>query len=190
MDRSNCDLSLIGEPPCWGSGELPLFPQSWERALNKFDIFAHSSQLGRVEPKGKSLVTAKDLCGSNWVEKIRKLESIESNLPLGDLVVSLVSEAVFQFADDLDVPITSVNSVGISGGTGLPFQIRTCEALTAVGLFSDEGVRELLAGTYLELHQKLNDLAVVLDFAITANAWLQTENRCIPFLKLLSLKSH
>lgn len=183
MDRSNCDLSLIGEPPCWGSGELPLFPQSWERALNKFDIFAHPSQLGRVEPKGKSLVTAKDLCGSNWVEKIRKLESMESNLPLGDLVVSLVSEAVFQFADDLDVPITSVNSVGISGGTGLPFRIRTCEALTAVGLYSDEGVRELLAGTYLELHQKLNDLAVVLDFAITANAWLQTENRCVPFFE-------
>ena len=183
MDRSNCDLSLIGEPPCWGSGELPLFPQSWARALSKFDIFAHSSQLGRVELKGKSLVNAKDLCGSNWVEKIRKLESIGSNLPLGDLVVSLVSEAVFQFADDLDVPITSVNSVGISGGTTLPFQISTCEALTAAGLYSDEGVRELLAGTYLELLQKLNDLAMVLDFTITANAWLQTENRRMPFFE-------
>lgn len=188
MDRNNCDLSLIGESPCWGSGELPLFPQSWARALSKFDIFAHSSQLGRVELKGKSLVNAKDLCGSNWVEKIRKLESIESNLPLGDLVVSLVSEAVFQFADDLDVPITSVNFVGISGGTWLPFQIGTCEALSAVGLYSDEGVRELLAGTYLELLQKLNDLAVVLDFAITANAWLQTENRCMPFFETPKLE--
>ena len=183
MDRSNCDLSLIGEPPCWGSGELPLFPQSWERALSKFDIFAHSSQLGRVELKGKSLVTAKDLCGSNWIKEIRKLESIESNLPLGDLVVSLVSEAIFQFADDLDVPITSVNSVGISGATALPFQIRTCDALTAAGLYSDECIRGVLAGTYLEFFQKVNDLPVVLDLAVTANAWLHTENGYRPFFE-------
>ena len=134
MDRSNCGLSLIGEPPCWGSGELPLFPQSWRRALSKIDIFAHSSQLGRVELKGKSLVTAKDLCGSTWVKEIRKLESIESDLPLGDLIVAFVSDAVVQFSDDLDLPITPINSVGISGGTALPFQITTCDALTAANL--------------------------------------------------------
>lgn len=183
MDRSNCDLSLIGEPPCWGSGELPLFPQSWERALSNFDIFTHSSQLGRVELKGKSLVAARDLCGSNWVREIRKLKSIESNLPLGDLVVALVSEAIMQFPDDLDLPITSVNSVGISGGNALPFRIRTCDALTAAGLYSDEGIGEVLAGTYLELHQKVNDLAVVLDFAVTANAWLHSENGDRPFFE-------
>ena len=154
MDRSNCDLSLIGEPPCWGSGELPLFPQSWERALSNFDIFTHSSQLGRVELKGKSLVAARDLCGSNWVREIRKLKSIESNLPLGDLVVALVSEAIMQFPDDLDLPITSVNSVGISGGNALPFRIRTCDALTAAGLYSDEGIGEVLAGTYLNYIRK------------------------------------
>ena len=183
MDRSNCGLSLIGEPPCWGSGELPLFPQSWRRALSKIDIFAHSSQLGRVELKGKSLVTAKDLCGSTWVKEIRKLESIESDLPLGDLIVAFVSDAVVQFSDDLDLPITPINSVGISGGTALPFQITTCDALTAAGLYSDEGIRNMLAGTYLELLQKVNDLSVVLDFAVTANAWLNTETGRRPFFE-------
>jgi hypothetical protein len=184
VDRSNCGLSLIGEPPCWGSGELPLFPQSWRRALSKIDIFAHSSQLGRVKLKGKTLVTAKDLCGSAWVKEIRKLESIESDLPLGDLIVAFVSDAVVQFADDLDVPITPINSVGISGGTTLPFQINTCDALTAAGLYSDEGITNVLAGTYLELIQKVNDLPVVLDFAVTANAWLHLENLRRPFFEI------
>ena len=187
MDRSNCDLSLIGEPPCWGSGELPLFPQSWAGALSKFDIFAHSSQFGRVELKGKNPVTAKDLCGSNWVKSIRKLESIDSNLLLGDLIVSLVCEAILQSLDDIDLPITSLDVAGISGGLAMPFRISTCDALLDAGLYSDEGIREVLAGSYLELFQRVNDLSVVLDFAVTANAWLNTENEQRPFFELPKL---
>lgn len=183
MDRSNCDLSLIGEPPCWGSGELPLFPQSWTSALSKFDIFAHSSQLGRVELKGENIIIAKDLCGSNWVTNIRKLQGIDSDLLLGDLIVSFVCEAILQFLDDIDLPITSFNVAGISGGLALPFRISTCDALINAGIYSDEGIWEILAGTYLELFQRVNDLTAVLDFAVTANAWLNTENRQKPFFE-------
>ena len=183
MDRSNCDLSLIGEPPCWGSGELPLFPQSWARALSKVDLFADFSQSGRVALKGKNPVTAKDLCGSNWVKGIRKLESIESKLLLGDLIVSFVCEAILQSLDDIDVPITSINLAGISGGIALPFRISTCDALIDAGLYSDERIRGVLAGTYLELFQSVNDLSVVLDFAVTANSWLNTKNGRRPFFE-------
>ena len=109
-------------------------------------------------------------------------------MPLGDLVVALVSEAVLQFADELDIPITSVNTVGISGGIALPFQISTCDALTAAGLYSDEGVRGVLAVTYLELFQKVNDLSVVLDLAVTANAWLNTEAGGRPFFETPSFE--
>lgn len=179
MGRSNCDLSLIGEPPCWGSGELPLFPQSWSRALSKVDLVGIS-----YKSKIQKTFLTPDFCNNNWVANVRKLESTESDLLLGDLIVSLASEAITQDTADINIPILSTNLTGISGGMTLPFRMNTCNSLIEAGLYSERGITELLSGTYLELLQVVKVLSVALDFALTATAWLKAEDSRRPVFVL------
>ena len=176
MGRNNCDLSLIGEPPCWGSGELPLFPASWARTLRKINLesIVGNSDNG-LEWKSHQRVTSEELSGSDWVSKVRKLESVNSKLLVGDLVISAFGRAISQDSNDLDIPIIGVNLLGLSGGSRVPFLLKTRDSLIDVGLLTDIGIAELLSSTYFELLERLKDLSVVLDFVITATAWLKAE---------------
>jgi len=176
VDRSKWSLSLVEEPPCWGSGELPLFPVAWKRALKKFAAILHDDQLVGIEVPRKYDFVAERLCSVEWTKEIRKLEKTDTNRLLGDLLVSQVCQAVLVSPDDIDLPITPINLAGIVGGTTLPFRISTRDALLEAGLYSDEGICVALSGTYLEMFQRVNDLTVVLDFSITANAWLSSRN--------------
>jgi len=174
VGRNNCDLSLIGEPPCWGSGELPLLPQSWARALRKISLNSIVKDLGNgLEWQSDKRVKSEELCGVDWASKVKNLKSVDRSFRVGDLIISALCKENFDDSTALDIPIVELNLAGIPGGSKVPLQIKTRDALIAVGLFSDDGINELLSGTYLELIQRLKDLAVVLDFAITTTAWLK-----------------
>ena len=178
MGRSNCDLSFIGEPPCWGSGELPLLPPSWARTLRKISLngIVKDPDNG-LEWRSDKRVKSEELCGSDWTVKVNRLKSIGRNLQVGDLVISALGQENIGDSIDIDIPIVELDLAGVLGGSKVPFQIKTRDALLAVGLFSDDGITELLSGTYLELMRRLTDLAAVLDFVITATAWLKRESQ-------------
>jgi hypothetical protein len=174
VGRNNCDLSLIGEPPCWGSGELPLLPPSWARALRKISLNSIVKDLGNgLEWQSDKRVKPEELCGVDWASKVKNLKSVDRSFRVGDLIISALCKENFGDSTALDIHIVELNLAGVPGGSKVPLQIKTRDALLAVGLFSDDGINELLSGTYLELIQRLKDLAVVLDFAITTTAWLK-----------------
>ena len=181
MVRNNSDLSLIGEPPCWGSGEIPLLPSSWTRALSEVDLIGVVDNLGNaIKSSSNKTFATRDLCGNGWVSKFRKLKNVDNDLQLRDAIIFVLRKAFAHDASGIDVPIIDSNLAGVSGGAKLPFRVDTRDALVEANKFSDQGVSDLLSGTYLELFERFNDLSIVLDLAITATAWLKDEGNKRP----------
>ena len=181
MVRNNSDLSLIGEPPCWGSGEIPFLPSSWTRALSKVDLIGVVDNLGTaIESNSNKPIATRDLCGNNWVSKFRKLKNVDNDLQLCDAIIAVLGKAFVHDSSGIDLPIIDSNLAGVSGGVKLPFRVETRDALVEANRFSDQGISELLSGTYSELFERFNDLTIVLDFAITGTAWLKDEGNKRP----------
>lgn len=185
MVRNNSDLSLIGEPPCWGSGEIPLFPSSWASALSEVDLIGVVDNLGNaIKSSSNKTFATRDLCGNDWVGKFRKLNNVDNDLQLCEAIISVLSKEFARNANGIDVPILDSNLAGVSGGAKLPFRVETRDALVEANQFSDQSISELLSGTYLELFERFNDLSIVLDLAITATAWLKNEGNRQPTFAL------
>lgn len=170
MSREESDLSANLEPACWGSGEAPLIPPQLRKLCGV-------TQLGEIEGRrtryGVLLAT---FCSAAWRRSIGDVAKKKMSASILDMVVDGVEALYQQDSLRFDIPAADIRLNGFVNLAGLPFEVETWKRLVDAGASRDLDVYVLLTGSFREVRERLGDMRAALDFVVTANEWIVTND--------------
>jgi hypothetical protein len=167
---------LVQEPPCWGSGEIPLLPAEIKRALRGVQLsgvaFVGTAKKPASSKNEKKLMLA-DFAEETWVQAVKGFSWDAQQSTMVDLVVRELDETFFNKPHEFEVPVLAKRLDRAGGITSLPFELRTWSILENHNLRSSHELLVLLQGTFREIREQLEDCRATLDFIVTTNSWLE-----------------
>jgi hypothetical protein len=161
------DHWLLAEPPCWGSGEIPLLPTEVARRLRSAEV--HGLK-GLRAPRPPLMLS--EFANANWTSSITLYESEDKESYVVDLVVDSLRNRIERWPLGFNLVIIPEQLDGIEELSRIPLLVDSVNQLRKIGKFDDSGIRQLLSSTFIEAYELIGDLRVVLDLFVTGKSWL------------------
>jgi len=161
------DHRPLSEPPCWGSGELPLLPPEAAKRLKSTQVNGLIGQRAHRPPPFLSSFAA-----ANWASHIASLKCQDKDKYLADLVIESLHDRIKLWPLTFNFVVIPEQLNGVEHLGKIPFRVDTIERLGEMRKFDDSGLRQLLSSTFLEAFELVGDVQVVLDLFVTGRSWL------------------
>lgn len=158
---------LLSEPPCWGSGEIPLLPAGAAKRLKSAEVYGLK---GLRAPRPPLLLST--LASAEWTSQVTLYECEEEDKYLADLVVDSLRRRIDLWPLSFNFVVIPEQLAGVEQLVHIPFLVDTVQLLRGIGKFDDSGIRQLLSSTFLEAFELLGDVRAVLDLFVTGQSWL------------------
>lgn len=167
MSSQKPDNALLSEPPCWGSGEIPLLPVEAARRLKSAEVYG-SKGLRAARPP----LMLSSLASVDWTSHVAGYECEDDEKCLADLVVDSLRIRMERWPLSFNFVVVPDQLGRVERLTCIPFLVETVERLGEIGKFDESGIRQLLSSTFIEAFELMGDVRAVLDLFVTGQSWL------------------
>lgn len=166
---------VFEEPPCWGSGEISLFPQPLQRMLRTTSISLVNNRRTkkRTNKSPEPIVLPLSiLAQSNWATFLKGPALDLQGFSVLDAGVAELDRLFEKNPDAFDVPVLTKPIDQVGAIMQLPFEVGTWELLASGGIAQPGEVLALVTATFREIRERLGNMRAALDFSVTADSWL------------------
>ncbi len=166
-------MTTAGEPPVWGSVDLPLLPPPLASWLQKKGIVLPASAL--PDKKAALNPLAAQLCAPGW----RIVSGRNGAIDVAMGVLDSGQRTSDDFLQAIDVPMLECRVRSANELPHLPLLVGTWAAIDEAGLAPADLSYLLSTATLREAVEYIGQLEAVFDLAITAPSWIDGQGRVV-----------
>lgn len=167
MSKPRTEQALLPEPPCWGSGEIPLIPAGALRRLTASAVVGVKTRKGSDAPLLLSV-----LSDQGWTRHVASYDPEDSELTLVDLVSRSLEMQFMRRPTNFDFVVIPEQLADVPHLQRIPLLSSTVLRLEAIGKWSNDGLAEIMTSTLIEAYERLGDVQATLDVLVTGRSWL------------------